>query len=176
MAGIVQEGVNTLVRNGLVELLVFALIFAIVFGVLQHVNIFGTDSKKYNAVIAIAFGALTVLPHYITPGSSYDIIPVIEKALPQTMLVVLAILGALILLGMFGWGSSDMSDFKPWIAIVLVLVIIWIFVGATGTIWRLPYWLGRDFVAIILAIAVFGVVVWWVMKSDGDSSPPSTPP
>lgn len=172
MAGVIQEGIYLLIQNGLVELLVFALVFAIVFGVLQNVQIFGEENdggKRYNVLIALAFGALTVLPHFIAPGSSYDIIPVLEKALPQTMLVVLAVLGALILLGMFGWGSDVLNGWKPWIALISLGLVIWIFVGATNTVWRLPYWLGRDFVMVIVAVAVFGIVVWWVM-SDSDSS------
>lgn len=167
MAGVVEQGIQTLMNNGLVELLVFALIFAIVYGVLQNVKLFGdndNETKKYNALIALAFGALTILPHFVARGSSYDIIPIIQKALPQTMLVVLAVLGVLILIGMFGADSDWLTNYKPGIAVVMLLIVVWIFVGASNTFWRLPYWLGRDFIAIILAIAVFGIIVWWVTK------------
>ncbi|MGM5483652.1 MAG: hypothetical protein ACQER9_01900 [Nanobdellota archaeon] len=173
MNGIITEGIHTLINNGLIEILVFALIFALVFGILENINLFGNDdedkneAKKYNLVIAICFGALSILPHYIARGSRYDIIPIIQKALPQTMILLLAVLGVMILLGLVGF-NSDLSDgfgkswVKPVIALVLLGFVIWIFVGATG-VYRLPYWFGKDLIAVALAIGVFALIVYFVM-------------
>ncbi|MFW6008736.1 MAG: hypothetical protein ACOCP8_05650 [archaeon] len=177
MNGIISEGIHTLINNGLIEILVFALIFALVFGILENINLFKNDdnddgeSKKYNLVIAIAFGGLSILPHYIARGSSYDIIPIIQKALPQTMILLLAVLGVMILLGLVGF-NKDLSEdgfgkswVKPIIALILLGFVVWIFVGSTG-VYRLPYWFGKDLIAVGLAIGVFALVVYFVMGKD----------
>ena len=176
MAGIIEEGISTLVRNGLVEVLIFALIFAVVYGILQQVKIFGSENenetKKYNVIIALVLGALSILPHHISPGSRYDIVPIIEKALPQTMLVLVALLGVLIVIGLFGMGPGLLDEQNSWVktgfAIVLVLIVIWIFVAASPLGWRVPYWLDRDVLAVVVALAVFGAIVAWVMSGSGD--------
>lgn len=171
MADIMGRGIQVLLQNGLVELLIFALIFALVYGILQQIKIFGDkedETKKYNLMIAICFGALAIIPHYIARNSSYDIVPMVTKALPQTMLVLVAILSLLILLGMFGlqdYISKGAGQKWSWIAgLVLLAIVVYIFVGSTGFIWGLPYWLTPDLIAVVLAISVFGLIISFVMK------------
>jgi hypothetical protein len=186
---IIQQGIQTLLYSGeLVAILVFTLIFAIVFGILQQIQIFGketNETKKYNLLIAIVFGALTIIPHYIAKGSQYDVIPIIQKALPQTMLIIIAVLSVLILLGLLGMNGilneQKNSWFKPIVALIAVGIIIYIFAGASGFWWRLPYWFTPDLIAAALALLVFGVIVWFVMgpeeSSGGNSSnTPKSPP
>jgi len=175
MGNILLNGINALVQNGLVQILIFALIFAVVFGILQNVKIFGddgTETKKYNAIIAMVFGLLAILPNLISPNSKYDIVPIVERALPQTMLVLVALLGVLILLGLFGWNMDDFSStyswLKPIVAIVLIVIVFWIFVAASPIGWRLPYWLDRDIMAVVIALAVFGVIVGYIMSDTTD--------
>lgn len=171
MAYVLQRGIETLINNGLVELLIFSLIFAMVYGILQSIKLFGDDdneTKKYNLIIAVSFGALVIVPHFIAPGSNFDVVPMIQKALPQTMLIALAALGLMILLGLFGLNSFLSEDGTgkkySWIvAVVLLLIIVYIFVGATGTVWGLPYWLTSDLIAAILAILVFMLIISFVM-------------
>lgn len=173
---IIQDGLRTLVQNGLIELLVFVLVFAIVFGVLQNIELFGDSSnetKKYNVLIALVFGALSVIPSIVAPGSRYDIIPIVKNALPQTMLVLVAILSIIILLGLFGMNKilDDHNWVKPIVALITVGIIIYIFMGASGTIWRLPYWSTPDWIAVIIALLVFGLIVYFVMgPSDDDKT------
>lgn len=172
---IIQDGLRTLVQNGLVELLVFILVFAIVFGVLNNINLFGGEDyekRKYNVLIALVFGALTIVPSIVAPGSRYDVIPIIKNALPQTMLVLVAIVCIIILLGLFGLNKilDDVSWAKPIVAVVAIGIIIYIFMGASGTLWRLPYWLTPDWIAVIIALLVFGIIVYFVMGSDDDKS------
>jgi hypothetical protein len=172
MAGIIERGIQTLIENELITFLVFALVMAVVFGVLQNIKIFGdaAETKKYNLVIAIVFGLLSVLPHYLWPGSQYDIIETLTKALPQTVLILIAVLGVLILLGLLGLDDILHDAKLGWLkivaALVLLVAVIWIFLGATGTIWRLPYWLSPDMIAAIVALIVFGLVVSFIMKDD----------
>ena len=169
MSGIIQQGIETLIRNELLTFLVFALIMATVFGILQNINLFGEDSKRYNIVIAIVFGLLAVLPHYIMPGSPFDIIPILQRALPQTMLLLIAVLGVLILLGLIGIGdlNTGTNNWLKWVTgAVLFILVAWIFVGSMGALWRLPYWLSPDLIAGIVALAIFGLIVAFIMKDD----------
>ncbi len=173
-SNIIEEGFEILINNGLIEFLVFALIFAVTFGVLQNVKLFSNldekELRKYNAIISLALGALSLVPHYISRYSKYDIVAIVEQAVPQTMLFLIVILGALILLGMFGWNSGSFSN--GWVKVVigfgLLGVVGWIFLGATDLLYRLPNWLSHDLIAIIVAIAVFGGVVSWIMGSDDE--------
>jgi len=170
---IVGNGFRILLENGLVEILVFALIFAIVYGILMNVNLFGDENaqaKKFNAVIALVLGALSILPHYVMPNSRFDVVRVVSEALPQTMLVLVVILGILILLGMFGWkiDNFQQSWLKPVVALVLLGIVLWIFIGATGG--RLPNWLmnSQEILAIVVALGVFGGIIYFVIGKDDE--------
>lgn len=169
---ILEQGFRILLDNGLVAILVFALIFVVVYGILMNVKLFGDaneNGKKYNAVIALALGALSILPHYLMRGSKYDVVKIVSEALPQTMLVLVVLLGVLILLGMFGWNVSEFSEnnwLKPVVAIVLLGIVIWIFASAAGN--RMPYWLSYDVMAVIVALAVFGGIIYFVIGGKED--------
>lgn len=175
---ILEDGIGVLIKNGLVELLIFALIFALVYGILESVRLFGDDegANKYNLLIAIAFGLLVIVPSFVAPGSSYDIVPLVEKAIPQTMLVAVAALGLIILLGLFGMQSFHEDKSWNWaVALVILALIVYIFVGATGRVWGLPNWFTPDLVAAALAVLVFGGVIMFVMGGKDDESPPAGP-
>jgi hypothetical protein len=166
---IIQQGLETLIRNGLVELLVFTLVFAVVFGVLESIELFGDGSKRFNVLIALAIGGLTIIPSIITPGGRYDVVAVIKNALPQTMLILVLVLCVIIILGLFGITNSILGEnswMKPVIALILTGVVIYIFTGASGRYWRLPYWMTPDLIAVAVALIVFGLVVFFVMKED----------
>ena len=173
MTGILEDGFRVLVDNGLVEILIFLLIFAVVYGVLMQVELFGDDksqTKKYNALIALSLALISVLPHHFAPGSSIDLVEIVADAIPQTMLILVALLGTLILLGLFGWGPGQLSEsawFKPTVGIILFGLVIWIFLGAAN--YTLPYWLTYDVLSVIVALIVFGGLVAWIMKDDDSS-------
>ncbi|MFT4326587.1 MAG: hypothetical protein ACMXYK_03750 [Candidatus Woesearchaeota archaeon] len=174
MTGVLQSGIQTLLNNGLVELLIFSLIFALVFGILNMISIFGDDedAKRYNLVIALVFGALAIIPHFVAPGSSYDIVPLVQRAIPQTMLLALGILTLLIVLGLFGMQNfvQEGSSWNWIVALAILGAIVYIFVGATGRVWGLPYFLTPDLVAALLAVLVFAGVVMFVMGKPSEGS------
>lgn len=174
---VVGQGIRTLINNGLVEILIFTLLFAIIFGILMNVHLFGEENdngKKYNAVIALAMSALSILPHYVMRGSRYDLVTIVSNAIPQTMLVLVVILCVLILLGMFGWNmdafnpkDGESSWLKPVVFMILIGIVGWIFFSASGHR-RLPYWLSYDVMAIVVAVAVFGGIMYFIMGGKDD--------
>ena len=175
MANVIQRGIETLIQNGLVELLIFALVFALVYGILNMIKIFGDEdeAKRYNVLIAVSFGILAIVPSFIAPGSAFDIVPIVTQALPQTMLIALAALSIIIVLGLFGMETFHQGKSWSWIIGLIVLgLIIWIFTGATGAIWGLPYWLTPDLIAALLAVLVFAGIIFFVMggeEKEGES-------
>jgi len=177
MSGVITQGIDILVQNGLVEILIFALIFAIVFGILQSIEMFSNagekEAKKYNTLISLVFGLLAIIPHYVRPYSNFDIVPMIERVLPQIALVALGILCLLILAGMFGLHGYRGKDeqFNPIIAGVILIIVIYIFVGAVNRGGRihLPYWFGPDVIAASVAIGIFALIMWFIMRG-GDEA------
>lgn len=174
---VIDQGVMTLVQNGLVEMIVFALIFAVVFGILRKIKFLAPKKKdsderdlskvkSIHAIISLVMGALVILPHYYARYSAYDIIPVVEQAFPKLSLLMVALIGVFVLLGLFGLGmkngSSKGNPFRPVLFLIVVGIVFWIF-GGSIDFWNIPYWLTPDIIAVVIAVAVFGLVVSYIM-------------
>src|SRR3989344_3859843 len=87
------------------SLLPFILIFTIVFAVLQKTKIIGEGRRQFNTLVALVLSLMVVIPHVTgkyPPGQ--DIVAIINTALPQVSLVVVIILAALLLIGVFAPG------------------------------------------------------------------------
>ena len=175
MSGILQQGLQELIRNGAVEFLVFMIVFTLVYGVLETIHLFSKkdDSKskkkarRVHALIAISLGLLTLVPRY-TGNTQYDVVSIIERSLPQVSLVIVALIGALLLLGLLNIRFTKDQDnpLKKFIAFIAFGVVVWIFVGASDWYWRMPHWMNSELAAILIAILVFGLVVSFVLGKD----------
>ncbi len=152
-------------------LLPFLLIFTVSFGVLQKAKIFGQDSKKFNVVISFILGMVVVLPHIMgtyPPGS--NIVLIINNALPDVGLVLIAIVMVLLLTGIFGFQVDTVGGWVFWAAII---VVGWIFLNAAG--WMPERILGTvgtidpSTLAIVITLLVFGIIIS-VITSDSDTS------
>ena len=154
-------------------LLPFILVFTIVFAVLQKAKIFGEGKKNFNSMIALVMGFSVIIPHVLgtyPPGANP--VDIINKALPDVSIVLIAVVMLLLIIGIMGgevkWIGSSISG---WIAIVSLLIVIYIFGRAAG--WfagGLPrglWWLDDpNTQAFIVIILVFGVIVWYITKDD----------
>jgi uncharacterized membrane protein YwzB len=179
MSGILQQGLYELVRNGAVELLVFMLIFTLVFAILQKIKLFvsskegsAAKARRVHILIAIAIGILTLVPRY-SGYVQYDVVTIIEQSLPQISLVVVAIIGVILLLGLLNMRITGTSKnpLRTLLLVVTVGVVIWIFGGTANWFWRLPNWLNSEVAAIVIALLVFGIVVSFVMGEDKNQYP-----
>jgi len=160
----------------------FVLIFTIVFAVLQKIKLF--DDKRVNTMIALVMGLATIAPHVLmgTPAPDSvlsnglpDVVEIINGAIPGVSVVVVAILMALIVIGVMGkrveLGDSSLSG---WIALISFAVVIVIFLAAAG-VFKHPT-LNRtisanpDLVALVVVILVFAIVIWFITKDDGDQT------
>ena len=162
-----EEFVEAIEGWGLMDVfLPFLLIFTVMYALLQKLKIFG-ERKNVNAILALVFALLVVIPH-VTGNypANYDVVEILNAALPAVSLVVMAVIMLLILIGIFGGEASMFGMAAPtWIGIISVIVIVLIFGGAAGW-WGGYGWFegffGSDAIAIIIMLLIFGVIISFI--------------
>lgn len=172
-----EQYVRNLDSWGLTDVfLPFALIFAILFAILQKAKIFGSDGRKTNIVVSTVIALMVVFPHVLgLYPAGWDVVEIMNNALPNVSLVVVAIVMALILIGLFGGEATWLGNrISGWIAVISFLVILFIF-GSSAGWWGDFYWwnnfLNEDAIAIIVITLVFGVLVWFITSEPKEKSP-----
>lgn len=161
---------RTLENYGLTDaLLPFLLIFTIMFAMFQKTKILGAGKKNFNVMVSFIIAAMVVIPHITnTYPSRYDLVEILNQALPDVSIVVVAVVMALLLIGLFGgearWMGGSMSGA---VALLAFAIIIYFFGGAAGW-WRniSVNWLGQDTMALVIVILVFAIIIWYVTKED----------
>ena len=171
-----ENFVRILESWGLTDVLLpFLLIFLIIYAILAKTNILGAGRKNLNVTFGIIIGALVVIPHILgTYPPQGDIVEIINKALPNVSIIVVAIIMVLILIGLLGgeatWLGGSLSG---WFALIAIVAVVWIFGAAagwwTGANWFFRFF-GADAVAIIIMLLVFAIIVWWVTKDTGEKA------
>ena len=155
-------------------LLPFLLIFAIVFAVLDRAKIFGAERKNINIVIAVVVALLVVIPHVTgdyPPGA--DVIEIMNNAIPNVSIVIIAVVMLLILIGVFGVNVNIAGkSLGGLVAMVAVFIILFIFGRSAG--WfgmQLPNWLSwlndPDTQALLIVLLMFGVIIYFVTGDEG---------
>jgi len=147
----------------------FLLIFVVIFAILQKSNILGEGKRNFNVVVAFIMGAMVVIPHLTRsypPGK--DIVEIMNAALPQVSIVLVAIIMALLLIGILGGEAKWMGgSLSGWIAMVAFGLIVYIF-GAEAGWWRnwpaARNWWTSDTSSIVIIILVFAVVIWYITR------------
>ncbi|MBI2647179.1 hypothetical protein HYW99_01765 [Candidatus Woesearchaeota archaeon] len=160
-------------------MLPFLLIFVILYAILQKTKILGEGKKNLSAAVAIIIGLLVVIPH-VTQSfpPNADPVEIMNAALPQVSIVIVAIIFLLILLGVFGQDYVMLGVTAPgWVMLFSLAVIIIIFGGAAGW-WtdslgtQMENVFGTEAIAIFVMILVFGIIIAWVThepKEEGKS-------
>jgi hypothetical protein len=170
------EFFKSLDRWGLTDVLLpFLLIFTIVFAVLEKTKILGEEKRNMNTGIAVIFGLIIVVPHVTGDlPANFDPVLLINAALPQVGLLVVAIISLMILIGVFAHEKIFLGASMPgWVAFFSIIAIIIIFGSAAG--WYatgFDGWLenifGSDALAIFIMIVVFGVIIAFVTGGDSE--------
>ena len=149
-------------------LLPFLLVFTILFAVLQKTKILGgqENKKNFNVIVALVLALMFVVPHII--GSyplGYDPVQVMNESLPSISLVAVAAMMLLLLMGIFGTDFSKSS--APFIAILSILFVAYIF-GSSLNLWRGPSdlfsWWTTDTTELMIIILVFGLIVFFIVR------------
>lgn len=152
-------------------LLPFILIFTLVFAILQKTKIFGEKSKNFNVIVALVMGLGVVIPHVMgryPPGS--DIVEIMNSALPNVSVVLVAILMLLLIVGIFGKNINLAgSPIGGWFVILAVIMVVYIFGRAAGW-FSSPEWLGfldnPETQTMVVVILVFAIIIWFVTKDE----------
>jgi hypothetical protein len=183
--GVLAQGIFKLQEIGIMDVILpFILVFTIVFAILQKTKILGHDEsdakkpkKNFNAVIALVMGLAVVVPHitgsYPTPNS--DIVNIVNAALPNISVVLIAVVMMLLMIGVFG---GEVSIFKSgiggWAVAFAIVATIFIF-GSAAYWWELPYWLNfmmdSDTQALVIILLVFGALIAFITADDEKKDP-----
>ncbi|MFH1316827.1 MAG: hypothetical protein ABII01_04875 [Candidatus Woesearchaeota archaeon] len=157
---------------GLLDVLLpFLLIFTLFYAVLHKTKVFGDDKKNINIVVSLIIGLIVVIPHVTnTYPADWDVVNIINGALPAIAAVVVAVIMLLILIGAWGgqakWTKGSLAT---WIFIISLLIVIWAFGAAAG---RLPGWdwvrdmFGQEAIAIIIILLVFAIIIAFITSGD----------
>ncbi|MEK6984626.1 MAG: hypothetical protein AABX33_08690 [Nanoarchaeota archaeon] len=167
---------RVLERWGLTEVVLpFMLVFIIVYAVLQKTKILGDEKKNLNIMMGIIVGMLVVIPHVMGnfPPNA-DPVVILNDALPQVSVVLVAVVFLLVMIGVFGQDYVLLGVTMPgWITFISFVIIVVIFGGAAGW-WAgdfgatLENFFGTDGVAIVIMLLVFGITIAWITGESKD--------
>jgi len=158
----------SLERLGIADILLpFILIFTLVFATLQKTKILG-DKKNFNVVVALSIALGVIIPHATNsypPGG--DVVEIINAALPQIALVLVAGLSVMILIGLWGVSPAWKGPLTGIIMLVSFAIVLWIFLGASELI-NIPRFLDDpETQALIVVLLVFGFIVMAITSEGG---------
>ncbi len=165
----------TLESYGLSDVILpFILIFTVVFAIMQKVKPLGDEKgryKQFNVVISLVMAFAVVIPHVMGyyPANA-DVVVIINKALPQVSIILVAVLMVLLIVGLFGGKAEWGSSLSGWIAFFAFLIVVYIFGRAAGWFYYLPSWLywldNPDTQAMLLVVGAFALVIWFITKDE----------
>ncbi|MBW2997514.1 hypothetical protein KY349_04205 [Candidatus Woesearchaeota archaeon] len=153
-------------------ILPFILVFTIVFAIMQRVKPLGSEegrNKPFNVVISLVMALAVVIPHVLGyyPADA-DIVNIINNALPQVSIVLVAILMVLLIVGLFGGRAEWGGKLSGWVAFFAFIIVIYIFGRAAGWFYYLPNWLywldNPDTQAMLIVVAIFAIIIWYITK------------
>jgi len=177
MANAFTNLLDTIEGNiGIDTLLVFLLVFTLLYAILNKTKIIGEGKKNFNMVISLVLSLLTVIPHHLgTVAAENDPVLIITSALPNISIIIVAILGVLLLVGVFGKNLDIVgTSLAGIIAILAFVVVLFIFGSAAGWWGDIPQPLGflndEDTQSILIMILVFAVVIWYITRDDSNAN------
>ena len=113
-------------------MLPFLLIFVIFFAILAKVRVFGEGKKKYNMIVALVIALLFVIPHVMNRyPADFDPVDIVNESLPNISLVIVAAIGAMLIIGVLGGQVVTRPAYLTGGVIVIAAVIYTIFVYPT---------------------------------------------
>jgi hypothetical protein len=165
-----RDALLTLENLGLLDVLLpFLLVFTIAFAVLQKSKILGPDSKRFNVIISFVLAMTVVIPHVL--GVQPSVVDIINKALPNVSLLMVAFMMALLLIGVFGQDVNiGGTQLEGWVVMFSFVAVAYIFLVSGGLLDRPPPWLSwltdPETKSVLIAVLVFGIIVWFITKEE----------
>ena len=146
-------------------ILPFLLVFTLIFALMEKVKLFGDKKKNVHVIVAFVAAAFVV--------AQPDIVFLIRGFIPNVSMFILIILMGLLVMGMFGL-TGDTKWSWGIAVIVAVVAILWSLSAATSA-YYLPFYdlLTSQDIAWLIAIGVFILVIWLIVKEPGDKNKPN---
>jgi hypothetical protein len=157
---------------GLLDVLLpFLLIFTIAFAVFQKSKILGESAHRFNVIISFVIAMAAVIPHVLNPGGPADVVVIINNALPNVSLLMVACMMALLLMGVFGNEINIAgSGLAGWVVLFSIVAVGYTFLASAGVIDNPPAWLSwmvdEETRSLLVAVLVFGIIVWFITKEE----------
>ncbi|MBD3314030.1 hypothetical protein GF345_06310 [Candidatus Woesearchaeota archaeon] len=139
------------------------LIFALVFAVLSGFKMF---NKATTVVIGFLMGLATVIPHVMGRyPPCWDIVVIINNALPRIALAIVGIILFMTVLGIIGLNIDFFGKFMSWIALLVFAFVAYTFATARGPgCTPMINVRAGPIIDLIIVFGVFGLLAWWIMK------------
>ncbi len=163
------------------------LIFAIIFAILQKVAIFkikktvaGAEveigDRKINGILALAIALLIVIPHtigYYPPD--VDPIRIINTFLPNTMILLVAIVLSMLLIGLVA-KEKPPQPIHFIMGLIAVIALLAVIIKAAFPAF-VPRWtMDQNTQALIIVLLTMALVAWFVMSPPREPTPAGQPP
>ena len=157
------------------SLIPFVLIFTLVFAVLQKTQILGIGKKNFNVIVALSIALMVVIPHVMDRyPEGQDPITIMNTAIPNVSILMVAILAALLLVGIMGIQFMG-GAITGFVALISFFAIFYIFGAAAGWFggahfpWFLRFLDDEATRSMLIVILVFGIIVWFITKDDANA-------
>jgi len=145
-----------------------------VFGILQKIKIFGEGSdaarkpnKKVNLILALGIALGATIPHFT--GQGPDIVLIMAQLLPNSFVIVLALLISLLLLSIVSPKMKPSDNVSAGILALIALVALLVVIlqaGGIVSIQFLNFLLEPNTLAITIVILVFALVIWFIQRKE----------
>jgi len=173
-----QESLIYLNNNfNLVEIVLpFFLIFIIIYVISNKIMHFKDKGKKINVVLSLILSLLVVMPHVLGTYQRFDVVELMNSAIPEIVMVIIGAVLALIMLGSVGidsLGDDGFAKYAKWASFIIVGIILWSNLGGSIYLNDIPL-VGPIFelftdpqaVSIILFFIVFAFIVKYIVGDD----------
>jgi len=156
-------------------ILPFLLFFAVIFAVLMKIKIFkdpedeNKADRKMNAIISFVIAMMVIVPHIMNAyPAGADPIDMVNALLPNAAAIIFAIVLILIIVGMMGQQTPGIAPITRLAGLGGVAIIVWIFVANMFPALGISLGFLRDprTQALVVVLAVFAVIVWFITKED----------
>lgn len=144
----------------------FILVFTIVFATLQKVRIFGKESRRYNALIALVMALMFL--------AATKLVKALNQYLPIVGFVLALFLGLMLILGLFGIKEGSGVQKMGWVlGGVVVLIVGAYYLPSDIFSFLKPL---KEYTPIIVIGAILLGIIIWVTKGEGESKPATPQP
>ena len=150
-------------------ILPFILIFAIIFTVLSTTKVLGQGKKNINTLVALVMGLLVVIPHVLgTYPQGQDVVTIINTALPNVSLLIVIIVAALVLVGIFRPNKEGApgGGFFAFLSAGAIIYIFGLSAGWWQTLGILSFLSNPDIQMIVVILLVFALVIFLITSDN----------